>query len=132
MNENWATGDLTKKIHTNLDMGTRAPEEELRNKQKSASKEAVEEAVVWVDDGEDEEEAHVALELVGKIWTERHINANAFMAIMKTVWQRSMELTLVVLGTTPLSSNSTIGETNKGLWKDNLGILTTTPFFLVI
>lgn len=41
----------------------------------------------WVDDVEDEEEACVALGLVGKIWTDRHINANAFMSTMKSVWK---------------------------------------------
>ncbi|KAL2930751.1 Leukocyte antigen CD37 [Bienertia sinuspersici] len=43
--------------------------------------------VEWVDDGVEDEEARIQLSLVGKMWTERHINANAFMSTMRNIWQ---------------------------------------------
>lgn len=46
-----------------------------------------EEAVNWADEGEEDEEARVELGLVGRIWTKRRINANAFMETIKAVWQ---------------------------------------------
>ena len=45
------------------------------------------EAVEWVVEGEEEEEARIELGLVGKIWTKRTVNVNAFMNTMKQVWQ---------------------------------------------
>lgn len=55
-------------------------------------------AVDWVDEGETEEEARVELGLVGKLWTQRHINANAFMATMKNVWQPNYGVDISSLG----------------------------------
>lgn len=52
----------------------------------------------WIDDGEDEEEARVALGLVGKIWTDRHFNANAFMSTMKSVWQPNYGVDISSIG----------------------------------
>lgn len=45
------------------------------------------EEVDWDDTGEEEEDARVELRLIGKIWTNRHINANAFITTMTNVWQ---------------------------------------------
>lgn len=45
------------------------------------------EEVDWDDTGEEEEDARVELGLIGKIWTNRHINSNAFITTMKNVWQ---------------------------------------------
>uniref|UniRef100_A0A803MZ26 DUF4283 domain-containing protein n=1 Tax=Chenopodium quinoa TaxID=63459 RepID=A0A803MZ26_CHEQI len=41
------------------------------------------EAVEWVVDEEEDDEARIELGLVGKIWTDRHINSNAFMNTTK-------------------------------------------------
>ena len=46
-----------------------------------------EEAVEWVAEGEEEEDARIELGLVGKVWTKRAINAKAFMSTMQQVWQ---------------------------------------------
>ena len=78
---------LEKDLHKTLDVEVRAHNDTFQNNGQSESNVVEEDAVDWVDDGEDEEEARVALGLVGKIWTDRHINANAFMATMKMVWQ---------------------------------------------
>ena len=43
--------------------------------------------IEWVEEDSDEENARVELGLVGRIWTNRHINQNAFIATMKNVWQ---------------------------------------------
>ena len=66
---------------------TRVSEQKNKNTMTEESVGEDEEAVVWVDEGEDEEEARLALGVVGKIWTDRHINVNAFMSTMKNVWQ---------------------------------------------
>lgn len=34
---------------------------------------------------EEDEDARVELGLIGKIWTNRHINSNAFITILKNV-----------------------------------------------
>ncbi|XP_021738181.1 uncharacterized protein LOC110704670 [Chenopodium quinoa] len=49
--------------------------------------EETEEAVVWEEDGVAEDEERVELRLVGKIWTDRHINVSAFMNTVRTIWQ---------------------------------------------
>lgn len=46
-----------------------------------------EEAVDWVVEGEEEEDARIELGLVGKVWTKRTINVKAFMNTMQQVWQ---------------------------------------------
>uniref|UniRef100_A0A803LQM5 Uncharacterized protein n=1 Tax=Chenopodium quinoa TaxID=63459 RepID=A0A803LQM5_CHEQI len=44
-------------------------------------------AVEWIEGNEEDEEARVELGLIGKIWTDRSINSNAFMETIKSVWQ---------------------------------------------
>lgn len=56
------------------------------------------EMIEWVDDESEEEEARVALGLVGKIWTNRHINQNAFMATMKNIRQPKMDVDIRNIG----------------------------------
>lgn len=41
----------------------------------------------WEEDGEEDEKARFKLGVVGKIWTTRNINVNAFMTTIKNVWQ---------------------------------------------
>lgn len=57
--------------------------------QKTLKENPLEESVEWDDTGEEEEdeEARMSLGLVGKIWTKHDINSNAFMTVMKNVWQ---------------------------------------------
>ena len=55
-------------------------------------------AVEWTEDGEEDDSARVELGLVGKIWTKRSINANAFMATIKNVWQPSHGLDISSIG----------------------------------
>lgn len=86
-----------------------------------------EEAIEWVDDGAEEEEARVELGLAGKIWTGRNINANAFMTTIKNVWQPSISATS---GRICLSFNSTIGKRSIGFLMDNHGTLIDMLFHL--
>lgn len=55
-------------------------------------------AVDWTEEGEEDDVARVELGLVGKIWTKRSINANAFMATIKNVWQPSHGLDISNIG----------------------------------
>lgn len=57
---------------------------EVEEVEKGSTEEEVE--IDWVVEEEEEEEAKVSLGMVGKIWTERSINANAFVTTMKRVW----------------------------------------------
>lgn len=47
-----------------------------------------EEEVEWEigEEEEEEEETRISLGVVGKLWTERNVNANALMATMKGIW----------------------------------------------
>ncbi|KAL2925171.1 hypothetical protein RDABS01_019750 [Bienertia sinuspersici] len=49
-------------------------------------RETDEEAIDWEVDETADEEARLELSLAGKIWTNRIINANAFIATMSRVW----------------------------------------------
>lgn len=50
------------------------------------------------DSEEEEEEERMELGLVGKVWTKRNINSNAFMATMKNVWQPTHGLDISSIG----------------------------------
>uniref|UniRef100_A0A803L8S1 Endonuclease/exonuclease/phosphatase domain-containing protein n=1 Tax=Chenopodium quinoa TaxID=63459 RepID=A0A803L8S1_CHEQI len=52
-----------------------------------SNKEITEEVIEWEDNGEDDEEARIELALVGRIWTNRSVNVNAFISTMKEVWK---------------------------------------------
>lgn len=45
-----------------------------------------EDGVVWEDDVGEEEEKKLALGLIGRIWTKRTVNPNAFMSTIKNIW----------------------------------------------
>ena len=42
--------------------------------------------IEWEDEGEEDEEARIELSLIGKVWTDRIINVNAFINTMSNVW----------------------------------------------
>lgn len=42
--------------------------------------------VEWIVEGEEEEETKAALAVVGRLWTERNVSANALIGTMKRVW----------------------------------------------
>lgn len=48
--------------------------------------ETTEDGIEWVEESAEEEEAKVALGVVGKIWTERNVNSNALITTMRRVW----------------------------------------------
>ncbi|KAL2896303.1 hypothetical protein RDABS01_038087 [Bienertia sinuspersici] len=50
-------------------------------------KEVDEEQVInWIVDGEEEDDAKTALAVVAKVWTQRNINSNALIEMMKKIW----------------------------------------------
>ncbi|KAL2926793.1 Large terminase protein-like protein UL15b [Bienertia sinuspersici] len=67
--------------------GSHELEEGVLGNQDIENDEEAKEEVVWEDEGSKEDEARMELAMVGKIWTERHINTNAFIGTMKRVWQ---------------------------------------------
>ena len=54
--------------------------------------------VEWCEEEEKEEEDRLELALIGRIWTERNININAFITTMKNVWQTSNGLDISNIG----------------------------------
>ena len=57
-----------------------------------------EDAIDWVEGETEAEDDRVELGLVGKIWTGRHINVNAFMATIKNIWQPKHGLDISAMG----------------------------------
>lgn len=57
-----------------------------------------EEAVEWVNDGDDEEENHISLGLVGKLWSNRILNPTAFMNTIKNVWVTQHGVDVSIIG----------------------------------
>uniref|UniRef100_A0A803MPB9 CCHC-type domain-containing protein n=1 Tax=Chenopodium quinoa TaxID=63459 RepID=A0A803MPB9_CHEQI len=55
-------------------------------------------AIVWEDIGEEDEDARVELPLIGRIWTERKVNVNAFIATIKGVWQPKYGVDITSIG----------------------------------
>lgn len=100
---------------------TRVPEQNPKTDIPKDTEGEQDEAVVWVDDGEDDDEARVALGLVGKIWTDRHINANAFMATMKTVWQPTHGVDISNIG-----PNSFVFQFHH--WRDKQRVIDRQPW----
>ncbi|KAL2898783.1 putative quinate permease [Bienertia sinuspersici] len=47
----------------------------------------VEAEIECQDEGKEEEEAQIELSLVGKLWTNKNINTNAFMNTIMSIWQ---------------------------------------------
>ncbi|KAL2895369.1 GTPase Der [Bienertia sinuspersici] len=45
------------------------------------------ENIEWIEEGEEEDDARVELGLVGRLWTNRNVNINAFMSTIKNAWQ---------------------------------------------
>lgn len=40
----------------------------------------------WIDEGDKDEEERISLGLVERLWSEKILNPNAFMATIKNVW----------------------------------------------
>lgn len=57
-----------------------------------------EEEVIWEDDVGEEEEKKLALGLIGKIWTARTVNPNAFMNTIKGIWMLKHGLEISNIG----------------------------------
>lgn len=55
------------------------------------------EKVDWVIEDEEEEDARVTLGIVGRVWTERNVNANALISTMRRIWnpRHGMEANLI-------------------------------------
>lgn len=47
--------------------------------------EELEDVCVWTKEGNDDEEERISLGLIGKLWTDRTLNSNAFISIIKNV-----------------------------------------------
>lgn len=80
-----------------------------------------EDAIVWNDDTADDEEARIELGLVGKIWTTRSINKNAFMTTMKNVWQPAFGIDITSIG-----ENTYVFQFHH--WKDKLRVMEGQPW----
>lgn len=46
----------------------------------------VDEEVEWVVEEEEDDDDRVSLGIVGKVWTERHVNSNSRIATMRRIW----------------------------------------------
>ena len=56
-----------------------------------------EELCEWVDEGNEEEDHRISLGLIGKLWSERTLNPNAFMTTIKNVWvtQHGIDINMI-------------------------------------
>lgn len=54
--------------------------------EKAENNQGDEEEVLWDDEGDEGQEDRLSLALVGKIWSNRSINPNAFITTMKGIW----------------------------------------------
>uniref|UniRef100_A0A803MYR8 Endonuclease/exonuclease/phosphatase domain-containing protein n=1 Tax=Chenopodium quinoa TaxID=63459 RepID=A0A803MYR8_CHEQI len=72
-------------LNKNLPLTNTVNEEDVITEASKA--EQTEEVIEWDDNGEDDENARIELALVGRIWTIRNVNVNAFIVTMKEVWQ---------------------------------------------
>ncbi|KAL2931645.1 Translation factor Guf1 mitochondrial [Bienertia sinuspersici] len=80
-----------------------------------------EEAIEWEDDGAEDEEARLELSLAGKIWTNRHVNANAFITTMTNVWNPKHGVEISSLG-----RNLFMCQFHH--WKDKQHVLNEQPW----
>lgn len=102
-------------------LGDESPNAENSKKSNDLINHKSSDAIIWQDEGDDDDDARVELGVVGQIWTKRHINAPAFMATMKNVWQPSHGLDI-----------SSIGE-NKFMfqfyhWRDKKRVMEDQPW----
>lgn len=78
-------------------------------------------AIVWQEDEVEDEEARLELGLVGKIWTKRRINSNAFMETMKNVWQPKHGVDISSIG-----ENAFVFQFHH--WKDKQRVIEEQPW----
>lgn len=100
----------------NLDLNN-FPNEKITGNKGTSEDEAIE----WEDEGEGDEEARVELGVVGQIWTNRNINAKAFMATMKSVWQPTQGLDISNIG-----KNKFVFQFYH--WRDKLRVMEGQPW----
>lgn len=59
--------------------------------------EGKEDVCEWLEDGNKEEEERISLGLIGKLWSERILNPNAFMSTIKNIWvtQHGVDINMI-------------------------------------
>lgn len=80
---------LTKnpcKYATGLDGQVIDEEGKEEGSKKTNDKSINDDVCEWADDGNDEEEERISLGLLGRLWSERTLNSNAFITTIKNVW----------------------------------------------
>lgn len=84
---------------------------------------AEEDVLEWIDQGEDEEVENdkVELGLIGRLWTQRNPNPNAFITTMKSVWYVKHGVDIVNIG-------RNLYQIQFFHWKDKLKILQGQPW----
>jgi len=55
--------------------------------------------VKWEDDSDSEENSELSLCLVGKLWTTKRFNSNAFMSTITKIWNPSKGMQAKEIGT---------------------------------
>ncbi|KAL2936439.1 KH homology domain-containing protein 4 [Bienertia sinuspersici] len=77
--------------------------------------------IEWQDEGKEEEEARIELSLVGKLWTNKNINTNAFMTTIKGIWQPKHRV-----GISNIGKNQFIFQFYH--WRDKLRVWEDQPW----
>uniref|UniRef100_A0A803MTJ7 Amino acid transporter transmembrane domain-containing protein n=1 Tax=Chenopodium quinoa TaxID=63459 RepID=A0A803MTJ7_CHEQI len=76
----------------------------------------------WIDEGEEEEEvAKIELGVVGKVWTDRNINANTLISLMQKIWKPKHGLEANCVG-----KNLFIFQFHH--WKDKAFVMDSQPW----
>lgn len=130
----WDLPKIGAMISCEITETTKAIEDEVNNSlrvdkaregdNETEGKERDKDIVDWEEEGVEEEEAGVELGLVGKIWTNRNINMNAFMTTMKNVWQPKHGMHITSVGKNTYVYQFYVGKTKQGYWNTNHGTLT--------
>lgn len=82
---------------------------------------AIDEPIEWIEEESGDEDARVELGLIGRIWTDRHINNNAFVSTMKNVWQARYDVDVRNMG-----KNLYVFQFHH--WKDKQRVLDGQPW----
>uniref|UniRef100_A0A803MR69 Reverse transcriptase zinc-binding domain-containing protein n=1 Tax=Chenopodium quinoa TaxID=63459 RepID=A0A803MR69_CHEQI len=88
--------------------------------------------VVEVEDAEEDEDARVELGLVGKLWTNRNVNVNAFISTMKNVWQPKHGLEIKLNSVSLEAIGNKIGKFIKADSSGSMGIDTFVRLRILI
>lgn len=82
-----------------------------------------EECVAWDEGGSLDEDRRITLGLVGKVWTERFVNPNAFISTMKGIWRFQHGVEINNIRNNLFNSNFTIGRIRRKFLGGNPVIL---------